>query len=226
MKVKQQTEAEYVTIILRDSPTNYLCRVNWLIMKKQVFVTFALLLLSLVTACRSRQQVNNQTTDSATTAAPDPAVDYAPELITGRLADLGLTRDSHWRGINLGDDFAVVNEKEKGEPFESDAQHVGYTLEFQTLETADVLYYQQGGKVSAIAVDLYLNNRQSVANFQKELTTYFTTRYGKPKPANDGTVWNGPAGERVALNDVSKGKDFGLKINITPTQGATTASTK
>lgn len=194
-------------------------------MKKLILLSFACLLTAGFSACRSRQQAGNQPTDSLAVSAPTPTVDSAPEPVTGRLADLGLTRDSHWRGINLGDDFATIKAKEPSAPFERDAQHVGYTVEFKNLETADMLYYQEGGKVSAIAVDLFLNNRQSVDDFRKELNTYFTTRYGTPRPGNGGTVWKGPANEQVTLNDVSKGKDFGLKIKIASAEGKLTAQT-
>lgn len=177
-------------------------------------------------ACTNKKKNVAQTADSSTVASPGPAVDYAPEPITGRLADLGLTRDSHWRGINLGDDFAVVKVKEKGEAFESDAKHVGYTVEFANLETADMLYYQTGGKVSAIEVDLFANSGQSVSAYRKELEPYFTSRYGTPKPVAGGLAWTGPTGEQISLKDVSKGKDFGLKIRMAPVDHATTASAK
>ena len=178
----------------------------------------------LFTACSSRQQTDSQATDSTTRASlSETATDVA---ITGHLADLGLTTDSDWRGINLGDDFSKVKATEKGESFESDATHVGYTVEFANLETADMLYYQANKKVSAIEVDLFLNSRQSVTDYQKELGTYFASRYGAPKPGNSGTVWTSPKGESVTLKDVSKGKDFGLKIKMAPAGGETTASAK
>lgn len=179
-------------------------------------------------ACQNRRQAPAQpkTNDTTTAAAPNPAADSVPPPITGRLAALGLTPDSHWRGVTLGDDFATVKQHEPGPPFEQDARHVGYTLEFKNLESADVLYDQTGGKVSAIRVDLYLNNQQSVSDYERELSAYFTRRYGTPRPGNGGTLWNGPAGEQVTLRDVSKGKDFGLKIRISPQNNRTAASAK
>ena len=195
-------------------------------MKKLIYLSFACLIIAGFSACRSRQQPDDQRANSSTTATPGPAVDYASEPVTGRLADLSLTRDSHWRGINLGDEFTTVKAKEAGAPFESDAQHVGYSVEFKNLQTADMLYYQTGGKVSAIEVDLFLNSGQSVSQNRKELEPYFTKRYGTPKPGAGGSVWTGSTGEQVSLKDVSKGKDFGLKIRIAPTDRATTASAK
>lgn len=177
-------------------------------------------------ACNSGQQSKNQAADSTRSTAESSTPNSSALAITGRLAGLGLTTDSDWRGINLGDDFAKVKTTEKGEAFENDAKHVGYTVEFPTLETADMLYYQTNQKVSAIDVDLFLNNQQSVNDYQKELTPYFTARYGASKPSNGGLVWTSPEGKTVTMKDVSKKKDFGLKIKITSTGGATTASVK
>ena len=189
-----------------------------------IFLMVSLLLLQ--QACNNKKQTATQTTDSTTVANSNPPDDHAAEPITGRLANLGLTHDSHWRGINLGDEFTVVEANEKGEAFERDAKHVGYTVEFPTLETADVLYYQTSSKVSAIEVDLFLNSGQSVKAYRQELEPYFTTRHGTPKSTTGGLVWTGSTGEQITLQDVSKGKDFGLKIRIAPTDRATTVSAK
>ena len=191
-----------------------------------LFLTATFVLLQQACNNSKKKTAAIQTTDSSTATSPGPTVHYSPQPITGRLTELGLTRDSHWRGINLGDDFGVVKMKEKGEPFESDAKHIGYTVEFANLETADMLYYQMDGKVSAIEVDLFLNSRQSVNEYRKELEPYFTTRYVSPKPGTGGLVWAGSTGEQVSLKDVSKGKDFGLKIKIAPSNQATTALAK
>ena len=195
-------------------------------MKQIGLLLIICLLLLNQQACRSRQQTDSQPADSTASATQTAPSTPADVPITGRLAELGLTSDSDWRGINLGDDFAKVKATEKGEAFESNATHVGYTVEFDNLETADILYYQTGRNVSAIDVDLFLNGRQSVNTYQEELGTYFTSRYGTPKTRNSSTIWISPKEETVILKDVSKGKDFGLKIRITPTNGPTTASAK
>lgn len=193
-------------------------------MKQIGLLTIFVLLASYQQGCRGRQQTSSKTADSTTVASNAEAAS-AP-AITGHLADLGLTTTSHWRGINLGDDFSTVKATEKGEPFESDADHIGYTLDLTNLESADVLYYQSAKKVSAINVDLFLNSRQSVTDYQKELSAYFSSRYGSSKPTMGGTGWAGPKGETILLKDVSKGKDFGLTVKMAPSEGATTASAK
>lgn len=180
----------------------------------------------LFNACGNRQQTDSQRNDSTASTTETASITSTSVPITGRLADLGLTSDSDWRGINLGDDFASVKATEKGEAFESDATHTGYTVEFKNLETADILYYQSNHKVAAVDVDLFLNSRQSVSDYQKELTPYFTARYGTPKTSGNERLWKNSTGETVTLKDVSKGKDFGLKIKIAPAGGLITASSK
>lgn len=193
-------------------------------MKQIGLLTILLLVSYSYQGCQSRQKETAQTADS--TAGTSTSETASTPAITGRLAELGVTPDSHWRGINLGDDFTKVSATEKGESFESDARHTGYTIELTNLESADILYYQTANKVSAINVDLFLNSRQSASALQSELSNYLTGRYGASKPTAGGTRWTGQKGESILLKDVSKGKDFGLTVKITPTEGATTASSK
>lgn len=193
-------------------------------MKRVALVLLAIPFFLNQQACNSHQQTDTEATDSTTIAATTGTTVDIP--ITEHIAELGLTSDSDWRGINLGDPFTEVKGVEKGEPFESDSDHIGYTIELKNLESADMLYYQTDKKVSAIDVDLFLNSRQSVTDYQNELAAYFTARYGTPKPVGGGTVWTRWKGATVSLKDVSKGKDFGLKIKIGPATGAATASAK
>ena len=189
------------------------------------FLTITLCFSTLIfSACSNRQQTDTQATDSTTVSATSESTTDIP--ITEHIANLGLTADSDWRGIKLGDAFANVKGIEKSEPFESDPDHIGYTIELKNLESADMLYYQTDKKVSAIDVDLFLNSRQSVTDYLKELEAYFTARYGTPKPSDGGTVWSGWKRGTVTLKDVSKGKDFGLKIKIASANRTATASTK
>ncbi len=186
-----------------------------------IFIVLALASAS----CRSRQQAATATDSTQTAQAKEAGA--TPIVLTERLTTLGLTQAGHWRGISLGDPLTTVAATEKELPFEQDTKHVGYTVEFPNLESADFLYYQQGGKVSAIDVDLYLNTRPSVDAYTKDLTSYFDQRYGQPTTKAGVTVWTGPAREQISLKDVSKGKDFGLKIKIAPAgAGTLTASAK
>jgi len=189
--------------------------------------TLASLLIAMLcfVACRSEQKSENTAMqDSAQTAGIQASANAAP--LSNRMARLmGADNEATFRTVNLGDPIAEVKAKEKAELFEDDANHVGYTIEYSTLESADILYYRdKQQKVNKIEVDLYLNNRQSVTEFSKELTAYLSGRFGKESQQNGVTVWNGR--DAVAsLKDVSKGKDFGLKLTFLPA-GETLATRK
>lgn len=175
----------------------------------------SILLLSLsllVTACESRKTTDaTQASDSTATApATDNSATNAATL-TPRLQALGLTPDHAWQNVNLGDDFSSLKASAKAEPFEEDATHVGYTTEFDNLESVDYQYFQENGKVNKIQVDLYLNTAQSVADYKKDLTTYLTAKYGSAATIAQGSSWQQG---NITLLDVSKGKDFGLRLVI------------
>lgn len=176
----------------------------------------SLCLIGLLAACTSRQTSDaTTTTDSARTEADATQTTTAVPLST-RLTSLGLTADHDWRRVNLGDDFAAVKSTETAEPFEQDADHIGYSQEFPNLESIDYQYFQSGNRVNGIQVDFYLNSADAVKTYQQELTTYLNARYGQATASSKTLSWKSG---NVVLKDVSKGKDFGLKLTMkqTPT---------
>ncbi len=191
---------------------------------RYIFLFVSLILTG--AACRSKPKTTATADSTAASQMDTPETTAKPIALTERLTALGVTQTGHWRGISLGDPMTAVANLEKEKPFEQDAKHAGYTLEFPNLESADFLYYQQGGKVSAIDVDLYLNTRQSVDGYQNELTDYFNQRYGKSTPNATVSTWTGPKGEAITLKDVSKGKDFGLKVKIAPASAGTLSASR
>lgn len=192
--------------------TTYLCAIRLTLMKKHLLqVLLAMALLS--QACQSTSQSEKTNLDSTLTAAGTSAVPPASAAaLSSRLRDIGLTTDSDWRGIRLGDAAATVKEKEKATLFETDAKHLGYTVEFANLESIDMLYLLGANQtVSGIEVDLYLNDAQSVDAYQTDLKRYFDARY---KATATAGTWQGDRGQTITLKNVSKGKDYGLKVRI------------
>ncbi len=178
---------------------------------KKILLFGALVGLMFSQACTSKQQ--SEKTDTTETAPVESATaEKADAALTERLTSLGLTTESHWRGIKLGDPIATVRETEKATLFESDANHLGYTLEFPNLESVDMLYrIGKGQTVNGIDVDLYLNNATSATAYQNELKKYFDARY---KTTGTVDTWLGEQQEIITLKNVSKGEDYGLKIKF------------
>lgn len=180
-------------------------------MNRKILFLSLLLIGTGFQGCQQKQQdtqANESTVSDASTSA-------SVTTITEKLNALGLEPQGHWRGISLGDSIAKVKSIEKATLFESDASHVGYSVEYPNLESMDVLYYQNSKPVvSAIDVDLYLNTQQSVRAYLSDLSNYFSSRYGNPVKQDNAIIWTGPRQEKISLKDVSKGKDFGVKIKI------------
>ncbi|GAB3259212.1 hypothetical protein GCM10027347_22620 [Larkinella harenae] len=185
---------------------------------KQTFIYPALLAIALfLNACQSNQQASEATTPTDSTEILPTRPNTGNELVSDWLEKLVGSEDGLFRGVKLGDGVAVVKEKENAEPFEEDAAHVGYTIEYENLESVDIQYFLDNGKkVNRIQVDIYLNNRQSVDTHRQELETYFTKRYGTPSQQS----WKVAPNSLVTLKDVSKGKDFGLKLTFDRTTNA------
>ena len=170
-------------------------------------------------ACQNKSETTSQTAVDSTALQPPASATVAlPQApITDRLRILGLTQTGDWRGITPGDSIGRARRSEKAAKsalFEEDATHIGYGIELTDLESMDVQYVHQNGLITTIQADLYLNDKSSVAAYTADLTAYFSARYRKPTVTDNQTTWAGPRGGQISLKNVSKGKDYGLKVSI------------
>ena len=100
--------------------------------------------------------------------------------------------------------------------FEETADHLGYTSETGKLETIDVQYFlTKDKKVDRIAVDVYLNSADATKELWNAGKSHFTRIYSQPKVEGKKTVWTSKT-VRVNMEDVSEGKDYGLKFQFFP----------
>lgn len=120
------------------------------------------------------------------------------------------------RGIAFGDPIAKVKATETFEMFEETADHLGYTAETAQLETIDVQYFLgTDKKVNKITIDVYLNSPEATKQLWNTGKQYFTQNYASPKEAGKKLSWNNKS-VRVKMEDVSEGKDYGLKLQFFP----------
>ncbi|WP_128545754.1 hypothetical protein [Larkinella soli] len=187
---------------------------------RKTFISVLLAGAVFVNACKNKQQTADASGADTTEVLADRQSPGQEVVLSDRLKTLLKSDEGLFRGVNLGDEISAVKEKETAEAFESDNDHLGYTIEYRNLESADIQYFQdKDRRVSRIEVDLYLNNRQSVDSFRKELGAYFDQKFGQGTPQG----WTAGNNARITLTDVSKGKDFGLKLRFNLAGGAVTA---
>jgi uncharacterized membrane protein YfhO len=134
------------------------------------------------------------------------------------------TPESIIRGVSFGDPVSKVKATETFEMFEETADHLGYTMETPQLESIDVQYFiTKDKKVNKISVDVYLNSEDATKQLWNAGKTHFSEIYATPKEDSKILTWSKNS-VRVNMEDVSKGKDFGLKFEFFPAGSAVLAN--
>lgn len=191
-------------------------------MKHLIFLALPLIFLA---ACTSRPATESAKTTADSTGSATvldtTESDTASAATTGtaRITSLSLSPGFDWKQVKLGDALTAAKAPETERPFEEDASHVGYSVEFDNLESVDYQYFTEKNKVVGVRVDLYLNNPASVLNYQHDLVAYYNARYGPAQQTATTSTWTAPMGgttgnATVTLKDVSKAKEYGLVLKI------------
>ena len=189
------------------------------LLKKSVVI---LLFLSAVYGCGTKtkeEETKSQVPDSV--ALTNPAQEQLNSDQLTLLQTILATPKSEEtpgiiRGITFGDAVSKVKATETFEMFEETPDHLGYTLETPKLETIDVQYFvSPDKKVNKITVDVYLNSAEATKQLWEAGKKYFTENYDAPKEAKSVVTWNKKS-VRINMEDVSEGKDYGLKFEFFP----------
>ncbi|NIJ55866.1 hypothetical protein [Dyadobacter arcticus] len=180
----------------------------------------ALLIAVAVSSC------DTKTNEKTETATPDSVILPAPasnDLNSNQSALLntimGQSNESEGgilRGVSFGDPVSKVKASETFEMFEETTEHLGYTSETAQLETIDVQYFFTADKkVNKITVDVYLNSPEATKQLWNAGKQHFTETYAAPKEEGKKIMWTNKS-VRINMEDVSVGKDYGLKFQFFP----------
>ena len=184
------------------------------------FLLTALLGIALA-SCQTKTRTDEDATlptDSPTTGKHANAdINSAASALLNTI--LGTSEEGVIRGIAFGDPVGKLRAAEPFEMFEDSLRHVGYTFETDQLETIDVLYYftPTGRMVNKITVDVYLNSDEATRQLWQVAKKRFTARYGTPLEDKPRHVSWKKAPVQLTMEEVSEGKDYGLKMVFTPT---------
>ncbi|WP_229214335.1 hypothetical protein [Dyadobacter flavalbus] len=182
---------------------------------------FAVLLTAIVlNGCDTKtNQKTEAASDSVVVTQPPADAELNSDQSTLLEAILGSSDEEAGtvRGIAFGDPVSKVKSTEKFELFEETADHLGYTSETAKLETIDVQYFfSSDKKINRITVDVYLNSPAATKELWNAGKSHFNEAYGAPKEESKKITWNKNS-VRVNMEDVSEGKDYGLKFQFVPT---------
>lgn len=191
----------------------------------------SLLFITVITfttfACSTKTEEDKEAPKNDSLALANPA---QSELNSNQSALLqtvlgAATPESIIRGISFGDPVSKVKATETFEMFEEVSDHLGYTLETPQFETIDVQYFtNKDQKVNKITIDVYLNSADATKQLWEAGKKHFSETYEAPKEDGKTLIWNKKS-VRVNMEDVSTGKDFGLKFEFSPS-GSTALANK
>ncbi|PWJ59557.1 hypothetical protein CLV98_102391 [Dyadobacter jejuensis] len=177
---------------------------------------YALLFWSLLSAC---QPGSKEATDAAadSLALNDPIQNELNSNQSQLLEEIfSNSTEGSVRGISIGDEPSKVKALETYEMFEESADHLGYTHETDQHETIDIQYHlSAAGVVNKIEIDVYLNSPEATKQLWESGKNYFTDKYGAGTDQQMVYQWN-ESTMTVLMEDVTKGKDFGLKFLFAP----------
>jgi hypothetical protein len=180
------------------------------------FWVFVVLATALLFSCgKSNEQTTEQQKPSdSTLSGTEPVVSTnQSELLKLIISPQG----GDFRGFKLGDPLNKIKADEKFELFEDSTTHVGFTYETENFEAIDILYYlDKNQALNSIRVDVYLNDANAVSNLSEQFDTYLSGKYTPDKREAKSSDWQGKGGLYIVLKDVSKGKDFGLRLSMGP----------
>jgi hypothetical protein len=185
---------------------------------KSLSILSALLLLLAVYSCGTKTEEEKTTEKTDSVALKDPTQKELNGDQSALLQNaLGTpSPEGIIRGISFGDPISKVKSTETFEMFEEAADHLGYTSETPQLETIDVQYFLTSDKkVGKITVDVYLNSPEATKQLWNAGKNRFTQTYAAPKQEKNILTWDNKS-VRVNMEDVSKGKDYGLKFEFFP----------
>lgn len=184
------------------------------------------LLGAALASCQTKTSTNEDPTlptDSPTAGKPaNGDINSAASVLLKTI--VGSSDEGIIRGIAFGDPVSKVRALESRadetfEMFEDSLRHVGYTFETDQLETIDVLYYftPTGRMVNKITVDVYLNSEKATQQLWQATKKRFTAQHGAPLENKPRRITWKKAPVEITMNEVSEGKDYGLKMVFIPT---------
>ena len=190
---------------------------------KHPILPFLLLTLAVGLAVLSCKSTTEQTAEQQKPALEnDKAAPNSAPVVNSNQSELlktivGAAGEGFFRGLNFGDPIDKIKATEKFELFEDSTDHVGFTYETENFEAVDVLYYlDKNQTIKNIRVDAYLNSPLAVRGLQDQFETYLSGRFRNEKKEGKTTIWKGANNVYITLEDVSKGKDYGLRLRMGP----------
>ena len=177
-----------------------------------------LIAFGLVVSCDSKTAKNTEqppASSDSVAATLSPIINSDPSEMLKMV--IGTTSEGFFRGLNFGDPVSKIKATETFELFEDKTDSVGYTYETENFESIDVLYLLDSKRnIKQIQIDVYVNSVSALNSLWDQFDTYLSGRFRNDKKTKKWAFWKGDNNVYVKLENISKGKDFGIKLSMGP----------
>lgn len=184
-------------------------RLSHMTVKSIVFVLISTLVFI---SCNSSQE--NEKNEASTTSEIDQktlnAWEQSGDLVQKiTLSPKGVIRNNEW-GIPI-DSLQEKLELAENQP----ANGKSYTLYFDDsdLNFTDISYLSDDQqKLTEIDFDIFVETKSQVEELKEKFTNYLQVKFGASKTEGNKIIWEKDINTQVILQDVSTGKDPGIKL--------------
>jgi hypothetical protein len=179
-------------------------------MWKLFFVTFLTSLVCLSSCKESKKEVES---------VPDTAIESS-ELkgYSDKFKRIILTEEGILRGFSFVTDSSEIRKNESAQFLSSTGDQMSYTVEFNDLEMADIIYHLKGNEIDTFEIDLYLKNKSITDSLLNDFNTFYSKKYGNVIKSGDSLfVWKDSIQNvEVKLKNINQDVDHGINIYLYP----------
>lgn len=138
------------------------------------------------------------------------------EKYTDKFRKLIITEDGILRGFTFITDSSEIKKNENAQLFSSSPSGLQYTIEFNELEMADIIYHLKGNEIDTFEIDLYLKDKPSTDSLLQDFKKFYTAKYGSVETDSDSLVtWKDSVKNvAVSLKYINKDIDHGINVHL------------
>jgi hypothetical protein len=184
--------------------------------KYKIIINLSIILTIFLTSCNTNKSNENATkTDADSTKEQQVGVNE--NILSKRnILEQILNSDKGERVGNIGKSLKDAFSSEVLPAIDSASNYTAFTQYFNNSEDefVDIQYFHNGTNVTALNLDVYLNNEADVSLLFDQLNEHFVNKYGKATVKTKENTWKLKSGLELKLKDVSLKLASGLQVTF------------
>ncbi|HYG39106.1 MAG TPA: hypothetical protein VD908_10815 [Cytophagales bacterium] len=136
------------------------------------------------------------------------------DMYSDKFRRLMVTEDGVLRGFTFITDSSEIKRNETAQFLSTDPSEMTFTIEFNELEMADIIYHLKANEVDTFELDLYLKNKEATDSLVQDFRLFYTGKYGKFTTQGDSLLLWKDSVENVGVKLKYINEEFDHGINV------------